>query len=67
LRESNLTFLSLIVCSFFVFYGPSFFRGIIKTSISPKGFPYRRVGDDKKVSNTKGGRDEAIGGEAPKA
>ena len=67
LRESDLTFLSLIVCSFFVFYGSSFLRGIIKTSRSPKGFPYGWVGGGKKVPNTKGGRDEAIGGETSKA
>ena len=65
LRESDLTFLSLIVCSFFVFYGSSL--GIIKTSISPKGFPYGWVGGDKKVPITKGGRDEAIGWDTLKA
>ena len=48
LKESDLTFLSLIVCSLFVFYGSSIFRGIIKTSISPKGFPNGWVGRGKK-------------------
>ena len=66
LRECILTSISLIVFSL-VNYGSSFFRGIIKTPISPKGIPYGWVGGGKKVPSTKGGKDEANRGETPKA